>query len=121
MNVTIVTKIWCVAHTLSFWCEVHAKFSVSSHQIHCDIVNSHHNQYELILTLMLNYFVTLILILHINIIFQKEIGIVPISLIIEDQNLSQLSYLTHKYTTHKVDYNDNSIGFCLHINIINVW
>ncbi len=40
------TKIWCDVHISSFRCEVHAKFSV----------NSHHNQYELILALMLNYF-----------------------------------------------------------------
>ncbi len=53
--------------------------------------------------------------------FQKEIGVIP-NLINQKTKLLVNSLSKHTSVQHiyKVDYNDNSIGFCLHMNIINV-
>ncbi len=88
-------------------------------------VISHPKQCELILSLMLNYFnfshsvhSNITFIIHVStLFFKKKLVNVLIKTKIYVNSLRLHKSVQHIY---KADYNYNSIGLCLHMNIINV-
>ncbi len=96
------TKIMrCDVHISSFWCEIHARFSINSHQLQCGFTSNSVWTHTFINTEL--FWIGLILII-LYILFSKEIGecSMPESQIslIRGPKFYQFSLLPHKCTTY---------------------